>query len=182
MDLITPQEITDEIDNLCQDLVEDPVPIFLDVNPFNGAQINDCFRNVERFIRRNGGEICYGWQIWEWPDIMIEAEFHSVWISPNGDLRDITPKARGVDQILFLEDPVRAYEGRQVNNIRRALIDNEHVHNFIDAADEIFEFENRGERADHHELHLTEEEAEEYQKIVARKNQAQIHLYNSSVI
>ena len=72
-------------------------------------------------VEKNGGGFQYGWQIWEWPDVMIEAEFHAVWNSPQGILIDITPKQIDTHKILFLPDANRTYEGKQVNNFRQPL-------------------------------------------------------------
>jgi hypothetical protein len=97
---------------------------------------------------------------------MVEAEFHAVWRDPNGALHDLTPKALPIHRILFLPDPVRVYEGRQVNNIRRAISSAGAVKDFIEAADAMFEFMNRGERANQHgQLRITAEEAIELKLI-----------------
>lgn len=60
-----------------------------------------------------------GWLIWIMPGVMmIEAEFHSVWVSPTGEMIDITPKAQGENKILFLPDKKLKYKGFQINNMR----------------------------------------------------------------
>jgi hypothetical protein len=91
----------------------------------------DCFKDVERQVAENGGEIIYGWQIWEWPRMMIEGEFHAVWRSPGGEIIDITIKPDGEERILFIPDPTRVYSGRQLDNIRLALWDYHLVHEYI---------------------------------------------------
>lgn len=115
---VTPSAITPAIMTLCRELVANPEPRFLTVTPGPDADANDCFPVVERYVEEHGGSICYGWQLWEWPSVMIEAEFHAVWRSSTGELRDLTPKLRPVPQVLFLPDPGRKYEGRQVSNRR----------------------------------------------------------------
>jgi hypothetical protein len=72
----------------------------------------DCFNIVARKVARDGGTIQHGWSIGEWPTIMLEAEFHGVWVSASGELIDLTPQADPPDRILFLPDPNRKFEGR----------------------------------------------------------------------
>jgi hypothetical protein len=38
-----------------------------------------CSDGVEEKVRNEGGKISFGWSIWEWPNILLTAEFHSVW-------------------------------------------------------------------------------------------------------
>lgn len=146
----TPKRITPKIRALCAELVPDAEPVYLDVVPEPGTRPLDCFENVTRYIERHGGGTRYGWQIWEWPGIMVEAEFHAAWVSPEGALLDITPKEYSVSSILFLPDTTANYDGRQVNNVRRPLIDAPLVHEFIDVNDRIFEVMNRGHLAYEH--------------------------------
>ena len=37
-----------------------------------------CYVNVAAFCQRNGGEIQFGWIIWELPGIYLTAEHHAV--------------------------------------------------------------------------------------------------------
>lgn len=55
-------------------------------------------------VRHDGGAIVFGWTIWEWPKVMLTAEFHAVWESPDGDLIDITPKPQRETSIIFVPD------------------------------------------------------------------------------
>src|SRR5205085_4684270 len=66
--------------------------------------LQNCYKDVERQVVEFGGEIAYGWEVWEWPRIIIEAEFHAVWRSPEGDLTDVTSKADGEQAIVFISD------------------------------------------------------------------------------
>ena len=47
---------------------------------------------------------------------MVEAEFHCVWASPEGDLIDLTPKIEHGDSIIFVPDPNISYTGVQIEN------------------------------------------------------------------
>jgi hypothetical protein len=85
------------------------------------AEINECFPNLERKIKCYGGRIQYGWAIWYLPGILMEAEFHAVWVSPKGELIDISPRQIQFKEILFLPDSATVYLGRQIDNIRIPL-------------------------------------------------------------
>jgi hypothetical protein len=84
--------------------------------------LNECFSIIPKHVTRYGGKQCIGWAVWElWRKILIQAEFHTIWKSPDGVLMDLTPKILPVENILFVEDPRRQYEGVSVDNIRQPL-------------------------------------------------------------
>jgi len=170
---VTPRRISSAIEIFSRELVEDPDLQLLPVTPAPNSQANDCFAVVERQVRQCGGSICYGWQIWEWPGVMIEAEFHAVWKDPDGNLHDVTPKRISVQQILFLSDPVRQYDGYQVNNFRRALRSDSSIVAFIEACDAEFQIMNQGQRAyQSGAIYIKDDEARDIIKIRKQKVQA----------
>lgn len=179
----TPKEITPEISAFCDQIVLGGQPEFLAITPVPGAQVLDCFPVVEEHVRRNGGKSCYGWRIWEWPGVLLEAEFHVVWCDSSGVLHDISPPpARGVSRLLFLPDPQMAYHGHQVPNVRHALSNDPNVTRYIDACDREFEFLNRGERAyEHGEIRIEDAEAEEWDDIQQLKGTALLSLTKRSM-
>lgn len=146
----TPQKLTKAILSLCKKIAPQQKPIYLDVTPTEFSEPLDCFENVREQIERYGGRMVLGWEIWEWPTNMIEAEFHAVWQSPDGKLIDITSKPIPVPRILFLSDPDQVYTGRQVDNIRIPLRDNPLIKEFIEINEKIFEYMNTGELADYY--------------------------------
>ena len=146
----TPIRISPTVLKFCNQIVAEPELCFLNVIPSNWAIVNECFVNVERKIAKDGGSLQYGWQIWEWPLVMLEAEFHAVWVSPNGSLVDITPKQIPTTNILFLIDPIRQYYGQQVNNFRFPLQDNALIREYIKVCDEIYCEMNRGDMKTYH--------------------------------
>src|ERR1700722_14661151 len=78
---------------LCQQIVPEGKPIYLDLVTVPGAIVNNCFENVAQIVSHGRGETQYGWQLWEiLPGIMAEAEFHAVWKDETGNFHDITPK------------------------------------------------------------------------------------------
>ena len=178
----TPQEITEDITAFCKKIVPDGQPEFLAVNAVLGAKALDCFPVVDEHVRGNGGASCYGWRIWEWPGVLLEAEFHAVWRDPAGQLHDISPPpTAGAKRGLFLPDPHKAYHGRQVASVRQALSDDPNVATLIDAWDREYEFMNRGKRADEHGAIIIEgEESDELQEIQQLKALAMMSLAMST--
>lgn len=143
----TPKEITKHIRQLVAKAAPGQQPAYLSVQPNAGAKVNECFPNVEAKISQAGGSMLCGWQIWEWPHVLVEAEFHAVWLSPDGDLEEITPKQHGEETILFVPDPSLTYTGLAKDNVRVAVRDDLLVHHFIRVSEEIVKVMNRGERA-----------------------------------
>ena len=58
----------------------------------------------------------YGWSVWEWPKVFIEAKFHAVWKQPDGSFLDIAPKSLPIPRVLFIPDPRRVYLGSPAQN------------------------------------------------------------------
>lgn len=170
-----PDKITDEICLFCKNIIPENKPFFL--IPQTGNVNLDCFDNVLKHIRVHGGYMQLGWRIWEWPKIMIEAELHAVWESIGGELVDITPC--GFQKILFLPDNKRIYIGRQVDNIRHALVDDIELNEFIKNCQNIFQLINKGTLADKYgEIVLSDIDNEEYQKLEKRNRELMIILDN----
>lgn len=141
-----------EIIALCKKIIPEQKPVYLEIEPAEGSVVNECYENVARVIKQKGGSIQYGWQIWEtMPDVMAEAEFHSVWKDVDGHYHDVTPKEmQGITRILFLPDSSKIYSGRQIDNVRIALKDDPLIYDFIKNAESYFEATNRGKLADYH--------------------------------
>ena len=140
----TPSKISHQITKLCRLIVANPMPTFVAVVPGCSAVRDECFDNVRRKVAEEGGDIQYGWQLWEWPNIYIEAEFHAVWKPPNNGYLDITPKEKPTDCILFLPDIVRRYEGKRIDNIRRPLRKDRLILDFLSISADIFNMKMRG--------------------------------------
>lgn len=143
----TPNPLHDHVKAFCSSIVSDTVPVLLDNTPTPDARPRECFETVDKQVATHGGEVVYGWAVHEWPGVMIEAEFHAVWRDPQGKLRDISRQDFATGTTLFLIDPTRKFDGRQVNNIRRALRNHPAVHRYIKAANRMYEVMNAGDRA-----------------------------------
>lgn len=166
---VTPAEIGPALSSLCDLLAPDTSPFYVDVVPLHNAPANECFSVVETYVGHQGGVRVLGWSLSEMPGLFVEAEFHAVWRSSNGDYLDIAPKLHPTERIFFLPLADAVYNGRQVNNVRRAVGSDPEVERYLRGFDELFEFMNRGERANlHGNVKLDGSDAAEYQKIQGR--------------
>jgi hypothetical protein len=121
--LTTPEQVTPAIENMCAELVADPAPIYVDVIPGEDAKVSECFYNVRSRVAKDGGEILYGWKVWEWRRVFVEAEHHAVWVS-DGRMVDVTPHIPETKRILFLPDPTKVFDfaaEKRTPNFRRSL-------------------------------------------------------------
>ena len=135
----TPKEISERILELCEEIAPGSGPVFIEIAPEPGCEPADCFENVRRKIKKEGGRIQYGWALWEWPGVFIEAEHHAVYEPPSGTpWHDLTPCLRNSSRRLFLADDKATYnfsdEGIRRDNIRRALADDSLIEEFFKAA------------------------------------------------
>lgn len=147
MHVTTPAQITPSIRRLVEKVSPGSDAIYLTVQPEADAVIYECFPNVDAKIARDGGRMLCGWQVWEWPHVMVEAEFHAVWASPDEQLVEVTPKPHGETRILFVPDPRRSYQGRAIDNARMPLRDDQMIRHFIRVSELKTAVLNRGERA-----------------------------------
>lgn len=127
----TPIRVTDKIMELCSGIVSDVIPEYVPVAAQEWCLPNECFPNVERMVQEQGGQQINGWAIWQWANILVEAEAHSVWRSPEGELMDITPYVNGENEILFLRDDNMVYKGNTIASIRLALTSSKLVAEYI---------------------------------------------------
>lgn len=133
----TPPQIDKHVARLAAKVAPGQQPVYLDVIPAAGAIPAECFANVVARVQSDGGGVVYGWQLWEWPHVLVEAEFHAVWRAPDGTLHEITPKHDGDERILFVPDTKRTYGGTPIDNVRVAVRDDQLVHDFISVAEEM---------------------------------------------
>lgn len=101
-DATTPGVITEIIENFAASLGGPPQ--FVPVRQDQYGLFNWCSDGVLEKVSNEGGGIRFGWTIWEWPKILLTAEFHAVWITPSGELIDITPKPHRETRIVFVPD------------------------------------------------------------------------------
>ncbi len=144
--MIPPKVVDERILSLVKKIGIEETPFFIDINPEQYATVNNCFNNVLEKIKIDGGERVLGRQIWDY-GFLVDAEFHAVWKSPNGEFVDITPKQIPTKRILFLPDLKATYDLKQVENIVLKTSDNPLVDDFIELNKTKFRIMNKGERA-----------------------------------
>ena len=116
----TPLSLTPDIIRECAKVVPDPHPFFIAVNPLPWCEALQCFPNVERQISEKGGRIQYGWLVQIFPRVLMEFEFHAIWLQNDETPVDITPSMPhcpgGVAETvhLFLPDNKKTYTGKRV--------------------------------------------------------------------
>jgi hypothetical protein len=138
------------VQKFCAEVAKASKPQLILSQPRFDRPANECFPIVEERTAETGGSMAVGWAIWEWPGIFIEAEFHAVWVHPGGILIDLAPRALLTPSILFLTDPSRKYEGRQVDNIRKPLIRDNDLIRYLFTFRRQFEILNEGDLAYQH--------------------------------
>ncbi len=140
----TPKEINQDILDFCKEIDTTTKPVFLKLFPVEGYVSGECYGNVENHIKKHGGKVQYGWVIWEDLHTLLDAEFHAVWVSGEGEYIDVTPKADGEQDILFLPDSKKTFTGEElIDNIRKSLVDNEYTRQIIENAKKGFEIKNK---------------------------------------
>lgn len=133
---LPPKKVDSSVLEFCGRLSPGAKPVFVEVRAERISKLLDCHLNVDRKVERNGGRNVFGWQISEIPDVCLEAQFHSIWETPDKMLVDITPEEFKQNRILFVEDPHRSYNGTKVSLERHALGDLALVNRFCSLTDQ----------------------------------------------
>lgn len=166
---------TPHVIDFCSQVVPGSQPVSVEHKPLPGKPQLECFSIVPEHVANNGGKQLTGWAIWETPGVFIEAEFHSVWQDKEGRVIDLTPRPYALETILFVPDASREYRGRQVDNVRKALVDDLDVVRFLHLFRKRFEIMNKGDLADQHgAIELPHKALKEYRKL--DKEMLQLHL------
>ena len=127
----TPAEISRPIQKLCKEVAGSAEARFIPVRTDSEAGALSAFDAVARKVGQDGGSMQPGWAIWQCADALIEAEFHAVWRSPDGELVDVAARPGGEQTILFVEDARRSDTGAAVDSERRALRRDPLIEDFI---------------------------------------------------
>ena len=117
----TPREVTPEIVDFCRHLDPTGRPMWVEVRPVPGSIAGEDFATLKSQVASHSGRIQFGWLLWEHPDWFLEAEFHGIWITPEGEPRDIMPRSDGATRLLFLPDSRRSFHGESIPNQFKAL-------------------------------------------------------------
>lgn len=168
MPLITPPEIDDTVRDFAKTISANDL-IVVPVKPVPSSMLQRCFGSVTNHVMYSGGRMVLGWIIWIHPKVLIEAEHHAVWESPEGDLIDITAKADDEKEIVFLPDETATLRnGSARNNVRKALANDLSILAMIKAADKYYPYFVKADRGDY----MDAKTVKTAQKALAAKNAA----------
>ncbi len=143
MKATTPKKITKVIRDFCEKIDFTQELVFVPVRPWENSGRQACFTNTPAYQKQYGGSIQCGWVIWETPGILLDATFHAIWVSPEGEFMDITPTDDGEENILFLPDSKRVYEHKLVESIREPLINDPVLMKLIEDDKFLFEIKKK---------------------------------------
>jgi hypothetical protein len=68
-----------------------------------GFNIGSCWYNCLELQISKGGEVIYGWSLWQDQNVFI-AQHHAVWLNDNGQYVDPTPNEGLTNTALFMPD------------------------------------------------------------------------------
>jgi hypothetical protein len=120
-------------------------PMNVVVQPDRDASLNNCFNNVAKKVKNEGGEIVYGWALLPQRH-MLEAEKHAIWKSPDEQYLDITPRPFPIPMLQFVIDDEFKYNGQLIGNVRLNVTDNKVVDDWIvlaEAIDKLYSYTTR---------------------------------------
>jgi hypothetical protein len=87
----TPKQVSPPVKRLCERLMPAREPCYVRVQAAPSAKINECYKNVQVLVQQKGGRNQTGWLIWEMKGVLLNAERRACWVSPSGELIDVTP-------------------------------------------------------------------------------------------
>lgn len=125
------------------------VAVSLPYEAVEGAKAQFCFQNVRDVVRGQGGEIVYGWLVWQHGGIFVEAEHHTVWKKPTGEVVCITPHNPPEKAVTFIPDPSATYDWNAdhlTHNVRVALLNDPRLLEFFKVCEEQTEIMNAAPR------------------------------------
>lgn len=122
---------------LCKKVDPASSPVYIPCRPVSWAVKNNCFNDVPKYVERNAGcKMVYGWTIWEWAEVWVEAEFHAV-VWDGEKMVDVMPHD-GESEIMFLPDMQgKTFTGNVVPNVMVAISDDPYVRAYMEAASEM---------------------------------------------
>jgi hypothetical protein len=116
----TPKGVTEVIRAFCSTLSAEE-PSFVEVRPDESADMAMCYTNAAEVAQRIGGQVVFGWLIWELDGIYVTAEHHAV-VETEGKLIDVTPPFAGERIVLFVPDPITEYRSKRITNKYAPLV------------------------------------------------------------
>ncbi|MCY0998317.1 hypothetical protein OWM54_14370 [Myxococcus sp. MISCRS1] len=180
MNLTAPATITPAILSFSKELTgRNTQPVYVPIIPAVNAKGLDCYVNAKNVAEQCGGQVVYGWRIWEWPGILLEAQAHAVVQKPDGTFVDVTPPHDGSTQDLFVPDPRNVYNGKRILTRQKALAASRTVDKYIEAVAVVGKLEaaNYVDNGDDEAgVYLDERAEREHHKLTKKRIEAQMRL------
>lgn len=107
---LTPCIEGESVKALLKKINSEIMPFYVRCQPNHLGIQSECFSLVDQYALEHGGERINGWSLWEQPNLYIEAEFHAIWKSPEGDYLDLNYRPHKTENILFSPQPDLLYE------------------------------------------------------------------------
>lgn len=133
-------------------------------------QINECQNNVALKISKDGGNALAVWCIYQSP-ILLEAIYHHLWVSPDGEILDITPRSDKEKYSLVVIDPEQFYDGTLINTKKQILFDVPQVRKLIEVQERIFYFRKKYQKPYSNEVVVPESEYDSFLKLLKEEQQ-----------
>lgn len=104
----TPQTLTEDLISFCEkNGLQDP--FYVSRQPKPDCEEGDCFKNVKKYVAKQGGSILVGWALTLRKNLYLECEAHAIWKTSDGEIVDITQNKENIDKTLFsLQRSMRA--------------------------------------------------------------------------
>ena len=167
---VTPAELTRTVAALVDSLVPGAKPVYADARPEAAERSTDSFAVVARRVAAEQGEPVLGWVLRELPGMYAEAEFCVLWRSPLGELLDVVARETRTRRVLFLADAVRGAAGKPVPSVRRAVVNDPVLLQYLATLDLEAELFGRGERdADTGAQSLAPADTPAYERLIAQR-------------
>ncbi len=97
---------------LARDLAPDAAPELVERLHTEAANYGYAAGSVQAKIAADGGTIRHGWRLREWPEVLLTAEPHVLWIDPAGKPWDIVPALTNGIESVFVPALDNAEPGR----------------------------------------------------------------------
>jgi len=126
--MISPIDITAPVQKLINYTGSEYLHEMIPVKPETTAKTGDFYNNVKDKIASDGGNIVYGWAVWQ-GEFTCEGKYHAVWENRDGELIDVTPQQ--TDTLLFIPDDRFEDAGEYIASKRVNITANPLVDHFI---------------------------------------------------
>lgn len=118
--LVVPQICDGIVRSKCRELSE-AEPQLVAVVAYENSKPLQCYFNVQAAAQDGLGQPLFGWLIWLFPNIWIEAHHHAVIMRTDGSLCDVTPPKDGEKQIVFLPDSSTPFDYTNPKPVRKRV-------------------------------------------------------------